>query len=177
MTAAKTDPLRNCGPLIERVYAYVAYRIGDGADAEDVTSDVFERALRYRRSYDPKKGRPLTWLLRIAARCIHDRAIASAPNAEVPDVADGSDLESDVVRRITVSKMVARLDERDRELIALRYGADLTSRQVGEILGMKTNAVEVAVHRALDRLRGYADQDAASLQLLEPSLRSSSNIF
>ena len=46
------DPLANLEPLIKSVYAYVAYRIGDGPDAEDVTSEAFERAFRYRESYD-----------------------------------------------------------------------------------------------------------------------------
>ena len=50
------DPLTNPVPLIRRVYSYVAYRIGDGVDAEDVTSDVFERAIRYRESYDERAG-------------------------------------------------------------------------------------------------------------------------
>jgi len=40
----RSDPLANPEPLIRRVYAYVAYRLGDGPDAEDVTSQVFERA-------------------------------------------------------------------------------------------------------------------------------------
>jgi DNA-directed RNA polymerase specialized sigma24 family protein len=46
----------NPEPLIPQVYAYVAYRIGAGPDAEDVTSETFERALRYRSSYGAKKG-------------------------------------------------------------------------------------------------------------------------
>jgi RNA polymerase sigma-70 factor (ECF subfamily) len=172
MTPARTDPLRNCRPLIERVYSYVAYRIGDGPEAEDVTGDVFERALRYRDSYDPAKGRPLGWLLGIAARCIQDRARLQPSRYDVPDAPDHSDLENDVVRRLGVGEMVSRLDERDRELIALRYGADLTSRQVGELLGMKTNAVEVALHRALERLR----RDVARPRLVEARLQPSSNI-
>jgi len=45
------------------------------------------------------------------------------------------------------------LEERDRDLIALRYGADLTARQIGDVLGMTTHAVEVALSRTLDRLR------------------------
>ena len=68
MSALATDPLANPRVLIDRVYGYVAYRIGDGPEAEDVTSEVFERALRYRGSYDPAKGRPLSWLLGIATR-------------------------------------------------------------------------------------------------------------
>ncbi len=64
------DPLRRPEPLIRAVYAYVAYRIGPGADAEDLTSDVFERALRYRESFDPRKGTPTAWLIGIARRCV-----------------------------------------------------------------------------------------------------------
>ena len=64
----RRDPLANPEPLIRRVYAYVAYRVGDGPDAEDLTSETFERALRYRKSYDPRKGEPVAWLLGIAKR-------------------------------------------------------------------------------------------------------------
>jgi DNA-directed RNA polymerase specialized sigma24 family protein len=45
------------------------------------------------------------------------------------------------------------LSDRERELIALRYGADLTARRIGEIVGLQTHAVEVALQRALGRLR------------------------
>ena len=46
----RSDPLANPEPLIRRVYSYAAYRLGDGADAEDATSETLERALRYRQS-------------------------------------------------------------------------------------------------------------------------------
>jgi RNA polymerase sigma factor (sigma-70 family) len=57
------------------------------------------------------------------------------------------------VTRIALWQVAARLGERDRELLALRYGADLTARQIARHLDMRTNAVEVALHRALERLR------------------------
>ena len=148
------DPFADPQPLIRRVYAYVAYRIGAGAEAEDVTSDAFERALRYRDSFDPRKGEPVSWLIGIARRCIADAAL-SPQSAEVDlenEVAT-EDLEGNALRRIELSAAMAQLDERDRELVALRYGADLTARQIGEVMGMKTNAVEVALHRALRSLR------------------------
>ncbi len=72
------DPLANPEALIRRVYAYVAYRLGDGPDAEDVTSEVFERALRYRESYDRSKGEPTAWLLGIARRCTSESLAAHA---------------------------------------------------------------------------------------------------
>jgi RNA polymerase sigma factor (sigma-70 family) len=137
------------------VYSYVAYRIGDGPEAEDVTSEVFERAIRYRSSYDQSRGQPLPWLLGIARRCIDDSLMRRLPhaNVEAGDQASEEDLEGETLRRLTVSRAVERLDERSRELIALRYGADLRAREIGELLDMKTNAVEVALHRALARIR------------------------
>jgi RNA polymerase sigma-70 factor (ECF subfamily) len=72
-----------------------------------------------------------------------------------------TDLEEETIRRLTVSRAVATLDERDRELIALRYGADLTARQIAELLDARTNAIEVALHRALGRLRGMLEADEA----------------
>ena len=160
----RVDPLAHPEPLIRRVYAYAAYRLGDGPDAEDATSDTFERALRYRRSYDRSKGEPVAWLLGIARRCVDDIFLAKPPvsDVEAEGAAPGG-LELDVVNRLSVGAAVLQLDERARELIALRYGADLTARQIGEVLGERTNTVEVALHRALKQLRTeLATQDAES---------------
>lgn len=155
------DPLRNPDPLIRRVYSYVAYRLGEGADAEDVTSEVFERALRYRASYDPSRGQPVQWLLGIARRCVEDSYVRQVPTSgpEACDEGVGPDLGAEVVRRLTLVEALDSLDERSRDLIALRYGADLTARQIGEVLGMSTNAVEVALHRTLSRLRSQLEEE------------------
>ena len=89
------DPLANPRPLIRRVYGYVAYRIGDGPDAEDVTSETFERALRYRESYDSRRGDPAAWLIGIARRCIADAAMRSeTPTDELPELAGDGHEES-----------------------------------------------------------------------------------
>ena len=66
------DPLDNPGELVRRVYAFVAYRLGDGPDAEDVTSETFARALRYRESYERERGEPISWLIGIARHAIAD---------------------------------------------------------------------------------------------------------
>ena len=148
------DPLRRPEELIRRVYSYVAYRIGDGPEAEDVTSSTFERALRYRSSFDPDKGSAQAWILGIARTCIADH-FRSSPGlgSEVRDVQTPQNLESEALERLTVQAAVARLGERDRELIALRYGADLKVREIAELLDERTNTIEVALHRALARLR------------------------
>jgi RNA polymerase sigma-70 factor (ECF subfamily) len=166
----RRDPLRNPERLIRRVYAFAAYRLGDGPDAEDVTSEVFEHALRYRDSYDPAKGEPIAWLLGIARRCIASTLASAQPVVEgPPEVADRTDVEAETVRRLSLGRALGRLSEHDRELIALRYGADLRAREIAALLDSTTNAVEVALHRALKRLRAeLAPAERASRAGLEP---------
>ena len=160
MIRRRRDPLADPEPLIRRVYAYVAYRLGDGPEAEDVTSDVFERAVRYRSSYDPAKGDPIAWVIGIARHAIDDSRARSVPRAsEAPDAAMRGDLEEEVIRRTLLTYAIEQLGERDRELVTLRYGADLSAAQIGTLLDLRTNAVEVALHRALDRLRSTLEAD------------------
>jgi RNA polymerase sigma-70 factor (ECF subfamily) len=82
----------------------------------------------------------------------------------VPERAAPGDLERETVERLTLDAAIARLGERDRELIALRYGADLKASQIAWLLEIPTtNAAEVAVHRAVARLRAELErQDAAA---------------
>jgi RNA polymerase sigma-70 factor (ECF subfamily) len=153
------DPLGDAEPLIRRVYAYCAYRLGDGPEAEDVTGETFERALRYRDSYDPGKGSPIAWLIGIARRLLQERrGPVSRPDPTEAVVADDHER---TLLRLTIAAALRTLDERDRELIALRYGADLSARQIGELLGLQANAVDVALHRARERLRAVLEQHGA----------------
>jgi len=139
---------------MRRVYAYVAYRLGDGPESEDVTSAVFENAVRYRDTYDRSKGEPVTWLLGIARRCIAQALVGRPEGAGQPGEGSRStEFEPDAIERLTLDTALRELSERDRELIGLRYGADLQARQIAEVVGLTTNAVEVALHRALARLR------------------------
>ena len=163
----RRDPLADAARLVPRVYAYVAYRVGDGPDAEDITSEAFERAIRYRDSFDVRKGEPLSWLIGIARNVIADSR--AMPEAELRDSPGSDELHEQTQQRIDVSRAIAELDQRDQELIALRYGADLTARQIGKVMEMKTNAVEVALHRALGRLRELLEDSGADE---EPTPRS-----
>src|SRR3954465_13065361 len=112
------DPLPNPAPLVRRVDAYVAYRIGAGADAEDVTSETFERALRYRDSFDPKRGDAAAWLIGIAPRGRAARALrASAPlefATEHERAVDSHEARS--LGSLELAAAVATLNDRDREI-------------------------------------------------------------
>jgi RNA polymerase sigma-70 factor, ECF subfamily len=164
MRSRRHDPLANPEPLIRDVYAYVSYRVANGSDAEEVTSSVFERAVRYRDSYDPGKGTPIKWLIGIARTQIaqlhaqHDSTI----DVEATELADGSDIEGASLERLTLQEAVGSLDDRSRELIALRYGIGLSSREIAAELGMQANVVDVALHRARGRLRRALTSEGAA---------------
>jgi RNA polymerase sigma-70 factor (ECF subfamily) len=89
---------------------------------------------------------------------MQDREIPTGDLPELP----GEAHDELVLSRLDLRAAVGRLDERDRELIALRFGADLSARQIAEVLELKTNAVEVALHRALARLRRALEPDDTS---------------
>jgi RNA polymerase sigma factor (sigma-70 family) len=166
-----SDPLANPEPLIRKTYAYVAYRIGAGHDAEDVTSTAIERALRYRASYDRRKGDPLSWLIGIARTCVNDHLRDRVSSSALQDdVAGHENVEAEVATRLGVIKAVSALDDRERELVALRYGADLTAKEIARVLGMRTNAVEVALHRCRDRLRNELEREGQG-PTVRPSVR------
>jgi RNA polymerase sigma-70 factor (ECF subfamily) len=161
------DPFADPRRSIRRVYSYCAYRLGDGPDAEDATSTTLERGLRYRSTYDPRRGSPTTWLIGIARRAVDDllaQRLSSLDRLPEP-VAPERDHEL----RLDIVRVLTRLDQRDRELIALRYGADLTAKQIASMLEMRPNAVEVALHRAHARVRAEFGREQARDQ--QPRLR------
>ena len=155
------DPLADPEPLIRRVYAYAAYRIGPGPDAEDVTSDVFERALRYEDSYDESKGDFTGWLLGIARRCVDQRLSepSTFPLEPTPPTA-ADDVEAEVVERVALAEALAELSDRDRELVSLYY-AGLNGGQIAKLLGARRNPIDVALHRALARLRTILERESS----------------
>src|SRR5439155_14003313 len=101
------DPFGDLRPLIKRVYGYAAYRIGAGPDAEDVASETFERAFRYRDSFDPRRGDAAAWLIGIARHCIADAALrGERPSDDVPEQpVDGHEEAS--LRRLELRAAVA----------------------------------------------------------------------
>lgn len=148
----RRDSFADPEPLIRRVYAYAAYRVGPGPDAEDVTSEVFERALRYEDSYDGSKGDFTGWLLGIARRCVdqHLSEPSTFPLEPMPPAAL-DDVETEVVERMALGEALAELSERDRELVSLYY-AGLNGGQIAKLLGVRRNPIDVALHRARARL-------------------------
>jgi RNA polymerase sigma factor (sigma-70 family) len=141
------------------LFAFPAYRTGDRALAEDLAADAFERALRSRRRYDPRKSKAKTWLYAIALNCLrdHQRRTEAAERAlersRSRAAGTGGGEMQRVDDRATLSQALGALSGEEREAVALRYGADLTVPEVARILGEPLQRVEGRVYRALRKLR------------------------
>jgi len=145
------------------VWRYARARVPTDADADDVTSDVFGRALRSTHTYAPGKGTPRAWLLGVARHAAADWWRRTRPedlHAEPPDAGTDDDPAASVLRADgadDLRRMLAVLSEREREVIGLRFGAELTSAEIGAALGVSPTAARMLLHRAVTKLRGVLD--------------------
>jgi RNA polymerase sigma factor (sigma-70 family) len=137
--------------------AFLVYRTGDRTLAEDVLADTFERALRARRRFDPRRASRKTWLYSIALNRLRDqlrrreaeaRALQRVATPEPEDTA-----LADLERRDELAAALARLSPEEREAVALRYGADLTVPEIARLTGESLSTAEGRVYRGLRKLR------------------------
>jgi RNA polymerase sigma-70 factor (ECF subfamily) len=144
---------------LPRVYNFFRYRVGSGAVAEDLTSLTFEKAWRARHRYRRDLAAFSTWLLTIARNVAVDHyrqrrsmvsleEIAQLPGGETPEQL--AEHRSDVER---LGRLLERLPERERELIALKYGAGLSNRAVARTTGLSESNVGTILHRTIAGLR------------------------
>ncbi len=139
---------------------FLLYRTGDTALAEDLAADTFERVIRARRPFDPRRGAEKAWLYTIALNLLRDhhrrrgveeqaleRTTEPAGRIEQPAETDAVELRDEV------SRALATLSADQREAIALRYGADLSVPEIARVLGEKAATIEKRLYRALEKLR------------------------
>ncbi len=141
------------------VYNYFRYRVGDGAVAEDLTSTTFEKAWRARHRYRRDRAGFATWLMAIARNVAIDHfrsARRHAPLEAAAEVAGGAGPEELAERRSDLDRLaglLATLPERERDLVALKYGAALTNRAIAGMTGLSESNVGTLLHRTVQSLR------------------------
>ena len=138
--------------------AFLTYRTGDRVLAEDLVAETFERVLRARRRFDPRKGRAQSWIYAIALNLLRDHARRrAAEERAVEKVAVGgrsSDAPHERLgERDELMAAMTGLNDGEREVIALRFGADMTVPEIAKLLGLKVPAAEGRLYRALNKLR------------------------
>jgi RNA polymerase sigma-70 factor (ECF subfamily) len=144
---------------LPRVYNFFRYRVGDEALAEDLTSETFEKAWRKRQSYRRDLAAFSTWLFAIARRVAIDHyrrqrpaqpleALTRLPHPETTEDIAQARADHDRLR-----VLLSRLADRERELVALKYGAGLTNRAIAGLSGLSESNVGVILYRAVQTLR------------------------
>ena len=157
--AAQNDP--GCfAELYERnfhqVYAYIARRVQDRSEAQDLTAHVFQQALANIGKFKWRGAPFVTWLYRIAANAIADQArkksreLAETEGTTTTSVA--ADLEQ-VERRARLFRAVDELPEDQRKVILLRFGEEKSIREIASDLNRSEGAVKQLQFRGLENLR------------------------
>jgi RNA polymerase sigma-70 factor, ECF subfamily len=165
VTAAEPDWDAVYAEQLPRVYNFFRYRFGSSADAEELTSRTFEKAWRARHRYRRDVAGFATWLLSIARNVAIDEFRARRPTVPLEAAAgiaaggrtpeDAAVLTSDAGR---LARLLADLPDRDRELLSLKYGAELTNRAIAQATGLSESNVGTILHRAVAALRQRWEQ-------------------
>jgi RNA polymerase sigma-70 factor (ECF subfamily) len=154
--------LRLYDEYFPRLYNYARYRCGDAETADDLAAQAFERALAHLKDYDPQRAPFGAWLFGIARNLVNDQLRAARRRDCLPlEVCDAhpAPVASPEERLIQVEAQaellaaLARLSERERDLLSLKFGAGLTNRRIAEVTGLSEGNVGVILYRALHHLR------------------------
>ena len=153
---------------VERVYRYLLSRLGQPSDAEDVTAEVFIRAMKGLPSYKPRGTPLMAWLYRIA----HNQSVnllkkrARRPEISLDDVAAPSsdDPEREALDRASFAEAeqaMEGLSSLQRQVLSLRFAAELSIAETGTIMKRSQGAVKFLQHSALQALRRNLAQAGA----------------
>ncbi len=146
------------------VHRYCVSQVCDRAAAEDLTHETFVRAFVAYERVGPDLASARAWLLAIARNlCADHHRRTGRWRRLVSRLVDrpAGDVETVAQRRVDLERVTAVLTafrEKERQLIGLRVAADLSYREMAEVLGTSEQAVKVATHRALTKLRARLEE-------------------
>ena len=148
---------------VSRIFNYIAYRVGNRQTAQDLTAAACEQALRHLDKYDPSRSSVNTWMFVIARDVLrkHYRREAREPSPipleNLPPVVNREDLpetqaeHADQFRQVIAH--MGQLTEDEQTAVALRFGAELTYKEIAGVMDCDANRVGVLLHRGLKKLQ------------------------
>ncbi len=156
---------------LPKVFQYVNYRVGDRTAAEDLTSDIFNKALTNFTKYDSGKATFSTWIFSIARNTIIDyyrrRGREKKLQGEVQpkDITFSKSVEEEASRSEEIQKLhdcLTRLSPNEQELVSLKFSSEMTNREISRITGLSESNVGTIICRAVRKLRdefsGWQDE-------------------
>jgi RNA polymerase sigma-70 factor (ECF subfamily) len=150
----------------ERVYAYVVMRVRNRDEAEDLTAEVFHKALVHLGSFEARGAPFAAWLYRIAANAIadhfhgqaHQQTPLSASQQGIAAMEPATEACApqeieEAERRATLFRLVNTLPADQRRVVQMRFNEEKSIREIAETLGKSEGAIKQLQFRALERLR------------------------
>jgi RNA polymerase sigma-70 factor (ECF subfamily) len=155
--AAQQDPSRFAELYeihFDRVYSFIARRVRDRSEAQDLTSHVFYQAMANLGRFKWRGAPFVTWLFRIASNLIanHYQRLAKNQNVPAPNSRAEADLE-EVERQARLFRLVKRLPADQQRVIQMRFAEEKSIREIASELGRSEGAVKQLQFRALENLR------------------------
>jgi RNA polymerase sigma-70 factor (ECF subfamily) len=145
-----------------KVYRYIRYRVNNTQEAEDLTSATFEKALENIKRYSSEKAKFSTWIYSIARNTVIDYYRVKAkrkttPLEEATEIeARDLPIEEEFLRREDLRRLhicLKDLPPMEQEIISLKFGAELTNRQIARMVGQTESNVGTRLCRAVKKLR------------------------
>lgn len=147
---------------ISKVLRYISYKVPDMDTAEDITSTVFEKALEKFDSYRAERASFSTWILSIARNAVtdHYRAVGRAQEMQQNTIkefipltvsADDEMVKAEEIQRLKVS--LAGLSAQEQEIVAMKFGGEMTNREIAKALGLTDSNVGIIIYRTVRKLR------------------------
>lgn len=145
--------------LLPKVFRFFAYRVGNRLVAEDLTAGTFERAWRRRTSYQHDMGAFSQWLFGIARNVAREHYRQRSDHLQLDETLPstvGRQPENRIGRQEDyerLANLLAELPGRDQELIALKYGAEMTNREIAQVSGLSESNVGTILHRVVKKMQ------------------------
>ena len=135
--------------------------------AEDLLGDTFERVVKSRGRFNARKGSESTWIYTIALNCLRDHIRRSKAEGRALERAAGSggfsdDGFGDLHERDSLMRALGSLEMQEREIVALRYGADLRLDDIAVVTGLPSTTVQGRLYSGLRKLRDTLEPERAS---------------
>jgi RNA polymerase sigma-70 factor (ECF subfamily) len=156
-----------------RIYRYIAYRINNHAAAEDLCSQVFERAWSKQDTFSREKGATDVWLFAIARNTVIDyyRSLKKESHISlgtILDIVSNNPAPDDLVVTNEENKLLWKalntLREKERSIIAMKYAAELKNTEIAKLLGISESQVGVILFRSMKKLKKHLPREGADFE-------------
>ena len=148
----------------KRVYNYISYQINNHLDTEDLVSQVFSKVIDKYGQFNPKRAALSTWIISIARNTVSDYYRAGQKGVlieidSLEQIPASCDEPDDILIRNEQNRALLEalntLTDRERNLIALKYGADLGNKEIARVMALTESNVGVLLFRSLQKMRSY----------------------